>query len=71
MTFDYNTFIKNVYEGFVSHQGDQRYGQYMMNYLYQVAPEIEVPLDIDPFYDNSKVPDLMNYLHSLHQNFNV
>jgi hypothetical protein len=65
MMFDFNVFIKNVYEGFMRNNDNQRYGQYMVNYLSANHPDIVIPEEIDPFYDNKKIPDLMNYLNSI------
>jgi hypothetical protein len=67
MTFDYNFFIKDVNDAFMKHCGTQRYGQFMANYLSENYSYLEIPIDIDPFYDNSKIPDLMRYLNSISQ----
>jgi len=48
---------------FLHHRGNQRYGQFMMNYLTKNHPDISIPEECDCFYDNSKVPILMSYLH--------
>lgn len=63
---NYNEFIKGVYQAFMSHTGNQRYGQFMVNYISEHYPEISIPKKIDPYYDNDKIPDLMNYLSDLY-----
>jgi hypothetical protein len=63
MNFD--DFMHNANQEFIKHLEHQRYGQFLMNYLYEKYPEIEIPSEIDPFYDNSKIPDLIKYLHSI------
>lgn len=66
MKFDYDQFMYEVNRGFLSQKSeDQRYGQFIMNYLSKHYSDIQVPEVIDPFYDNSKVPNLMNYLYTV------
>ncbi len=63
--FDYDRFFHEVNQCFVHSQHEQRYGQFLMNELSQKHPEINVPEDADCFYDNRKVPNLLEYLCSL------
>jgi hypothetical protein len=63
MKFDY--FIHDANRAFMEHQGNQRYGQFLMNYLHQKHPEIKISDEIDPFYDNLKVPSFLRYIHSV------
>lgn len=64
MNFDFDAFFAQVNRQFVLSEG-QRYGQFMMNYLYEKFPEIVVPEEYDCFYDNKKVVKLIDYLASL------
>lgn len=61
MNFD--VLMHDINTEFLNHSGTQRYGQFMMNYLNQHHSEIQIPSECDCFYDNSKVPTLINYLH--------
>ena len=63
MNFD--TLMHSINTEFMNHSGDQRYGQFMMNYLTQHHSEIKIPEECDCFYDNGKVPILMSYLHEI------
>lgn len=65
MTFDFNVYIDAANKKFLKEQHQQRYGQFLMNYLHQTNPEIVIPENVDPFYDNGKVPDFLNYLWSI------
>jgi ABC-type enterochelin transport system ATPase subunit len=63
--FNYDQFMYNMNVEFLAHSGTQRYGQFMVNYLCQTHPYIEIPEHLDPFYDNKKAPELMRYLQSI------
>lgn len=63
--FDFNQFIENVTHQFMKHDGSQRYGQFLMNYMAKNHPEIEIPEECDCFYDNNKAPMLLGHLDSL------
>jgi len=65
MTFDFNAYIDAANNKFLKEQHHQRYGQFLMNYLHQINPEIVIPENVDPFYDNNKVPDFFHYLWSI------
>lgn len=67
MNFDYDQFMHEVITKYLAHSENQRYGQFMVNYLYEKYPDIYVPQHIDPFYDNSKVPALMHFLFHLNK----
>lgn len=64
MAFDYDQFFHKANSAFmVSEQ--QRYGQFLMNYLSEFHPEITVPDEFDCFYDNNKIPQFLGYIASL------
>ena len=65
MQFNFDSFMHDANKAFMEHVGDQRYGQFMMNYLHRKHPDIEVPYDIDPFYDNSRMGHFLVFLESL------
>jgi hypothetical protein len=50
---------------FIADPHNQRYGQFMMNYLKVHYPDIVVPEEADCFYDNSKCCNLLVYLENL------
>ena len=62
MSFDFNQFIQNVNASFITHSGDLRYGQYLMNEISYQYPEVSIPEEYDCFYDNDKVPDFLRYI---------
>lgn len=65
--FDFDCFIHDAMGRFISHQSNQRYGQFLMNRLHGYYPEVyyQIPPEADCFYDNSKVPTLLSFLASL------
>lgn len=65
--FDYDDFMHNANSKFLVHEGEQRYGQFLMNYLYEKHPEIynQVPENIDPFYSNEKCGEFLKFLANL------
>lgn len=65
MIFDFNDFIHEAIHSFMKCPDNVRYGQFLVNFLHQKYPDIELPLEIDPYYENSKIPDFLNYIHSL------
>jgi hypothetical protein len=62
MNFDYNRFIHDANASFITHVGDLRYGQYLMNELANQYSEVSIPEEYDCFYDNDKVPDFLRYI---------
>ncbi len=63
--FNYDFYMHDAMQSFMSHSGNQRYGQFLVNYLHQRHPDIVIPQEVDPFFDNSKVPDFLNYLATI------
>ena len=62
MSFNYDRFIHDVNESFITHVGDLRYGQYLMNELSNQYSEVSIPEEYDCFYDNRKVPMFLRYI---------
>lgn len=62
--FNYDRFISLVNHSFIKLNEDLRYGQYIMIALDKQFPEIaqSVPEEINPFYDNNKIPMLLGFL---------
>lgn len=60
--FNYDEFVHCANAGFITHSGDLRYGQYLMNELSKRHPEINVPDRYDCYYDNKKVVDFLRYI---------
>ena len=56
MNFDYDRFMHDANASFITHSGNMRYGQYLMNELSNQYPEVSIPEEYDCFYDNDKVP---------------
>jgi hypothetical protein len=61
-TFDYDDFMHRANAAYMHHPENQRYGQFLMNYLTEHHPDILVPDDVDCFYDNTKVPKFMRFI---------
>lgn len=63
MNFD--ELMHSINTEFLKHSDNQRYGQFIMNYLTQNHPGIfaGMPEECDCFYDNDKIPILMSYLY--------
>lgn len=62
--FNYDRFISHVNHTFLKIKDDVRYGQYIMMTLSEQFPEIanSIPTEIDPYYDNNKIPMLLGFL---------
>lgn len=65
MAFDFNQFIHYANHEYVKGDHQLRYGQFLINFLYEHHPEIVITEDVDCFYNNDKIPYLLNYLNSL------
>jgi len=63
--FNFNEFVNSVYTGYLNEPYNQRYGQYIMNTLARNYPSIQVPQEIDCYYNNDLIPDVLNYLSNL------
>ena len=61
-TFDTDEFMSNANAAYLLHPENQRYGQFLMNYLAQHFPDVVVPDSADCFYYNSKVPNFMIFI---------
>lgn len=68
--FNYDEFYHNANESFLRDDHCQRYGQFLMNYLSEHHSEVlkELPPECDCFYENSRIPNLLNFLAYLYQN---
>ena len=64
--FNFNDFIHDANGEYLRHPENQRYGQFLMNYLAQHHPDIAVPDEVDCFYDNDKIAKFMRFLFTLH-----
>jgi len=62
--FNYDQFITEMTSAFLQHKESQRYGQFMMNYLYRYYPDIVIPEHCDCFYDNNKSASLLVHLYN-------
>jgi len=65
--FNYDQFISEMNQDFLQHRESQRYGQFMMNYLYRYYPEITIPEEYDCFYDNNKCAPLLVFLSNINR----
>lgn len=63
--FNPDEFMHYANTNFLRHPGHLRYGQFLMNYLYQEHPEIEVPIHADCYARNDKVPNFLRFIYSL------
>lgn len=64
-TFDYDDFMHDANAAYIYHPEHQRYGQFLMNYLTQHHPDVNVPDEVDCFYNNDKVTNFMIFLCKL------
>lgn len=64
MAFNYDEFYHKVNVAFLKDEHYLTYGQFIMNYLSENHPGVFIglPPDCDCFYDNSKIPNLLNHL---------
>ncbi|AEC53172.1 hypothetical protein SCRM01_226 [Synechococcus phage S-CRM01] len=70
MTFQHYLDSANRY--YVQNSKDLRYGQAMMNFLCLVCPELDAKItgtDVDPFYDDNRVPVFLEYLGNHWDNY--
>lgn len=67
MEFNYDEFMHEANKEYIVHQSNQRYGQFLMNYLHEKHPEIhsQIPQDVDPFYDSGKCGQFLIFLANL------
>lgn len=63
--FDFDLFFAQANRQFIQDPKGQRYGQFLMNYLAQVHPEIVVPEEFDCFYNDNRVKVFLYYLATL------
>jgi len=66
MNFNPDNFLQEANRSYsVDHQ-NQRYGQFMMNYLWNHHPDLytQVPDDADCFYLDFKFNDFVNWIYS-------
>lgn len=69
---DYNIFITEAMDSYISSKEDVRYGQHLMNTLTKLAPDVAntVPEELDPYYNSEKAPEFLNYLWNYWENLN-
>jgi hypothetical protein len=67
---NYDNFMHNANRAYLDLdvEDQQRYGQFLMNYLQEHHPDIVVPEEADCFYNNNKVPNFFQFIHSLDSN---
>ena len=67
---NYDNFMHNANRAYLDLdvEDQQRYGQFLMNYLQEHHPDIVVPEEVDCFYNNNKVPNFFQFIHSLDSN---
>jgi len=65
--FNYDEFMHKANSEYLVHEGNQRYGQFLMNYLHDKHPDIydKVPKELDPFYDCSKCGQFLVFLSKM------
>lgn len=64
MTFCPNMFIYEANSAYYYSDNKQRYGQFLINYLNQRFPNIEVPDSANCFYDNKKVEEFLEFIYN-------
>lgn len=64
MIFDPDLFISKANAAFMYSEGQQRYGQFLINRFSQKYPEIVIPQEADCFYDDKKVGDFIHFIYS-------
>lgn len=67
LKFNYDEFIHQANHSYLKHQEDLRYGQFLMNFLYEKHPEIysQVPENLDPYYDNNRCGEFLKFIANL------
>lgn len=59
---DFNVYLQDAMQSYLDVKDNVRYGQHLMNKLTVLAPDVVIPEHLDPYYDNDKVPNFLNYL---------
>lgn len=65
--FNYDKFLQDATRSYYEEKHSQRYGQYLMNYVSKKHPGVYVEIKYDCYYDDEKVPFLLDYLYRLSQ----
>ena len=65
--FDFDEFMHEANRAYLNYQKDLRYGQFLMNSLYEKHPEIysQVPENLDPFYDSNRCGEFLKFIANL------
>jgi regulator of sigma D len=65
--FDYDEFMHKANSEYLVHEGEQRYGQFLMNYLCAHHPDVydQIPKHLNPFYDNNRCGKFLLFLSQL------
>lgn len=68
MKFNADQFVHEVNHSFLKEEHEQRYGQYLMNYLFTHYPSLhaQTPQVADCFYLNSKCDEFLRWIYSFH-----
>lgn len=69
MKFNAYEFCEQVTRAFLKGEHDQRYGQFLMNYLRESHSDLysQVPEDADCFYDNEKCGEFLRWIYSMNK----
>ena len=67
MKFDADNFVHKVNGSFLKNEHDQRYGQFLVNYLGEKHPSLysQLPESADCFYVNSKCDEFLRWIYSM------
>jgi hypothetical protein len=63
MIFYPDLFIRDANAAFMYSDGQQRYGQFLINQFSKKYPEIVIPQEADCFYDDKKVRDFLHFIY--------
>lgn len=64
---NYQNYVDEANRYFVQHQKHLRYGQALMNYLWDYSQDLYndvVSANVDPFYDDAIVPEFLNFVYN-------
>jgi len=68
MKFNAYEFCERANREFLNREHDQRYGQFLMDYLHEENASLysQVPEEADCFYRNDKCPEFWCWITSIH-----
>lgn len=64
MIFDPDLFISKANAAFMYSEGQQRYGQFLVNQFLTEHPEIVIPQEADCFYDDKNVRGFLHFIYN-------